>query len=234
MALTQFSPSHNSIMPTYSVSLRKMSQCLVSLLQQRPHASARYWTWHSVLQFRVSSIKALMQLQAADPNLITHAAKNMQRTAYTLLSKCGDIQKMRLMNQFSMSLFQLSFLIRNLVSVAWLITEGGAQDWNSVMKQTETDTLVSSNFKWHHGHGLSQSDWKAAEQQGAAAWSHCGRANFNLNANVLTAHTDWTGSYTSVFAYSDFLLLLCNTPESLNAYNGLTNECLYSCLFKEN
>lgn len=112
-------------MPTYSVSLRKMSQCLVSLLQQKPHASARYWTWHSVLQFRVSSIKPLMQLQAADPNLITHAAKNMQRTAYTLLSKYGDIQKMRLMNQFSMSLFQLSFLIRNLVSVAWLITEGG-------------------------------------------------------------------------------------------------------------
>lgn len=60
----------------------------------------------------------------------------------------------------------------------------------------------------------------------------CTEANFNLNANVITIQTDWTS--TSVSASVDSLPPLCNTSECLNAYNGLTNEYLCSCLFTEN
>jgi len=32
----------------------------------------------------------------------------------------------------------------------------------------QTHTQATSNFKRHHGHGLTESGWKAANKQGAA------------------------------------------------------------------
>lgn len=111
------------------------------------------------------------------------------------------------------------------------VTDTNTNQLDDTHKNTQS---ASSNFKWHCGHALSESDWKAARQRGGC-WLpgiSCTEANFNLNANVITIQTDWTS--TSVSASVDSLPPLCNTSECLNAYNGLTNEYLCSCLFTEN